>query len=627
MHFSENTDAERNTVFKKIAFFMAGCFLFLEFHSYCFASPINPTHLLIPLTEQQNASSADLIDLSSRKGAKAFLEINDEFRKQNYEKIKQYAKDQIAINPEIGLAHEVFGAALFMLGQEEEAIEALKKAAVLEPKQSGPNTKLGIILMNNGQIDQAQSYLERAVKLNPVDRFAHQHLGLLFEYKKDNARAIKHFQKGLEGTDPFYLGVSVNLARLFNQEKLYSQVIDLLAPRLPISSENSDAHIILASAYYRTEQFDPSKARFERILELTPQLPEAELGVAMCLRSLGNPEAALSRIEKLTEEKPEWLPALMEYGETLLILNHLEKAKKVFDKCVLLGSEPQVVEKRIARYHLDRKEFDEAEKIYKALIDSGIADKDVYAKTSELLQAKGRHEEGVLMLEKGLQKYPKDAYLLFRLGTYLASMKRYDDAVKQLRLALDASPNDPMVLSFLSIAQTKAGDQKGALQSAARLYELQPKNNNAAILYAARLQANGKLNKAEDIYRKVLASDPENQIALNNLAELLAGSNNLHEAEVLATKLNKVSEGKNGIFLDTLGWIMYRQNRFVDAKNILQTAIKINPDIAVIHFHLGMVLDQIGDKENARQVLAHAISIDSNASWVAEAQKKLKGKE
>jgi Flp pilus assembly protein TadD len=68
---------------------------------------------------------------------------------------------------------------------------------------------------------------------------------------------------------------------------------------------------------------------------------------------------------------------------------------------------------------------------------------------------------------------------------------------------------------------------------------------------------------------------------------------------------------------------LYRQNRYTEAIEVLGAATKSAPNVAVIHFHLGMTLAASGDHTAARKSLNQAISMDKDADWVAEARTKL----
>ncbi|MDA3927019.1 MAG: tetratricopeptide repeat protein [Kiritimatiellae bacterium] len=358
--------------------FTAGTTLLLLFCSVCSAIPVANNSLLNTANalEDQSASTGNtsIIQLANRVGAEELNDVNLLLQQQKTQEVIQKAHLTIAKKPNSGLAYEVLGAALFMSEKWPEAIKALEKAKELEPRQSGPYTKLGIIYMEKGQIDIAQEFLLKAIDVNDNDRFAHQRLGLLLEDQKDYNQAIVHFRKGLEGTPSSYLGVTVNLARSLNQVNKYLEAADLLAPRLPVGSTIPEAQLVLATSFYKTGQYDQALERFQRVSTLQPEAMPAELGICMSLRKSGKASAALPRLEKLVKKRPDWLPGVMELGETQLTLGQLQKAQDSFATGVRLGADAVTIQKRFATYYLDKKQFDKAQKIYLHLIDTGKGD-------------------------------------------------------------------------------------------------------------------------------------------------------------------------------------------------------------------------------------------------------------
>jgi tetratricopeptide (TPR) repeat protein len=576
-----------------------------------------------PFKNTTDDSTQDqIIVLDSRPGADVFKDVNRQLQQQNYKALIRQAQKYISRYPKSGLAHEVLGTAMFMTGNKEDALKALEQAVRLEPRQSGPYVKLGIIHMESGNLRKAQQYLERAIRYRKDDRIAHQRLGMLFEYKKEYDRAIDHLRKGIAGTRPSYLGVTVNLGRILNKLNRFEEAVEVLEPRLPLDSPVAEAHLILATAYYKIKRYKAAQFRFERVLLLQPESDAAKLGIGMSLRQAGDPQKARKRLEKLVAERPEWRPAIMELAETMLVLDDIKSARKLFDKGIQLGTNAAAVNKRMAAYHLEKKEFEKAEALFRELVRSGNADPDTYAQLSELLQAKGNYKESVSLLKKGLEKYPENWYLHFRLGSLLASLRQYDQAVPELQNALQHAPNDPMLLRVLSLAQAKSGDTAGSVKTAARLYDVQP-GSGEATFYATRLEASGQPKRATAIYRKALASQPDNVVALNNLAILLSKENKLSEAEKLARKANDITEEKNGILMDTLGWIWYQQERFEEAASLLDKASRAAPKVGIIRYHYGMSLLAKGNNNAARKELQRAVSLDSNAEWAERARAQL----
>jgi len=571
-----------------------------------------------------SAERAPTIVLDGRAGAQDFEDVNEQLQAGRYQEIIAHAKAVITRQPKSGLAYEVLGTAYFASGQLNEAAAAFAKAAKLEPQQSGSWTKLGIMHMEAGKLDEAESLLQKAVEVNPGDRFAHQRLGLLYEYQKNYDKAIDQFRKGLEGTDRSYLGVAVNLGRVLNELKRYQETIETLGPRAPIASPVPEAHSVLGTAYLAMGQYVPAQLRFERVMALQPDSSAGRLGLGRALRGAGETNKSLEVLESLVKERPDWVPAVLELGETQLSLQQLPQAKRTFAKAVQLGASSVSVNKRIAAYHLGRKEFAEAEKVYRALVKAGEADPASFAQLAELLQAQAKHEEGLQVLRQGLSQFPDSAYLHFRLGSYLAALGRYKEGVPELQQALKLAPDDPTVLKAVTVAAAKAGETEVAVQAAARLHELMPEGIAEAVSYATRLEANGQGKQAAQVYRQVLASEPQNVLVLNNLSNLLAENGELKEAEKLARQASELLPD-NGNVRDTLGWILYRQGRLDEALPVLEQANKLAPQVAVIWYHKGIVLIESGNAAAGKGALQEALRLDGAADWADDAQARLKG--
>lgn len=562
-----------------------------------------------------------IISLRGQADERFIAAINSRFRQKDYEGVISRARQFLEKNPRSGLAHEIIGTAEFLRGNADQAVEALETATELEDEQSGPWTKLGVIQMEAGEIETAEASLKKALSVNPNDHFAHQRLGLLYEYKNNTAHAINHLEKGLKGSTSNYLGVSVNLARLYSATGRHNDAVEVLKPRLPMEASAPRAHLILATAYLELEQYEKAYRRFERAASLDSELKEARLGMAISERMAGNPESSLELLESLLSRNPEWDKALAEKSKALLALDRAEQAESTFDEYIKAGGDRGYAFKRMARHHLENGQPGKAKALYRELVERELADANVYVELSELSMAEKAYEEGEKILRLGLERMPENVYLRLRLGSYLAALTRYDEAIPELSRARELAPDNPAVLRALSLAQSRTGDTSAAAASAKELYQRVP-NNDTAIFYAARLQANGQDREAIEIYRNLLENIPDNPLVLNNLAALLAGTGELEEAERLARRANAlVSE--NPQLMDTLGWILHQRGRHEEASRLLEQAVSFAPSEASLRYHYGVVLAQQGNREAARRELTEAVRLDPEAKWTAEAQSRL----
>jgi Tfp pilus assembly protein PilF len=128
----------------------------------------------------------------------------------------------------------------------------------------------------------------------------------------------------------------------------------------------------------------------------------------------------------------------------------------------------------------------------------------------------------------------------------------------------------------------------------------------------------------------VLSVDPKNAQVLNYYGYMLADRGiRLDEADELIQRALK-EDPYNGAYLDSLGWVLYRQNRLADAEATLRKAVQREGHDATIHSHLGDVLAKAGrsdlavaEWEKSLVEWRRSLPADLENDKVAELEKKL----
>jgi Tfp pilus assembly protein PilF len=137
-------------------------------------------------------------------------------------------------------------------------------------------------------------------------------------------------------------------------------------------------------------------------------------------------------------------------------------------------------------------------------------------------------------------------------------------------------------------------------------------------------------DKAEEQFKKVLAISPKSAPVLNYYGYMLGDLGiRLDEAEALVQRALK-EEPFNGAYLDSLGWIYFKENKFDAAEAALRKAVGRESHDATIHSHLGDLFAKTGRSELAaaewEKSLAEwrrSLPADVEPDKVAELEKKL----
>jgi tetratricopeptide (TPR) repeat protein len=153
-------------------------------------------------------------------------------------------------------------------------------------------------------------------------------------------------------------------------------------------------------------------------------------------------------------------------------------------------------------------------------------------------------------------------------------------------------------------------DRAGARRLFEEATALSPKAVQLRMSLADLLTVDGAYDAAADQYQQVLALEPDNIVALNNLAyDMAVRQKKPAEAAGLARKALALSP-KNFTIMDTVGWIEFLLGNTAQASRMLAEAAKGAPRNADIRLHNAIVLAAQGARGNAETELAEALKLN-----------------
>jgi tetratricopeptide (TPR) repeat protein len=124
-------------------------------------------------------------------------------------------------------------------GDAASAMMWYQKAAALDAAYPTPHNDIGVLLEQEGRLQEAEQAYRQALALNPGYLDAHANLAMLYERMGDQQRAIQHWMKRYEmgeGSDPWTARAEERLlalgvlethpglkARIYNRRHVVSQ--------------------------------------------------------------------------------------------------------------------------------------------------------------------------------------------------------------------------------------------------------------------------------------------------------------------------------------------------------------------------------------------------------------------
>ena len=217
-----------------------------------------------------------------------------------------------------------------------------------------------------------------------------------------------------------------------------------------------------------------------------------------------------------------------------------------------------------------------------------------------------------LALERDRLMEKLDAATRSNAGTKpaAAEVSAMSDEVRVLRarLAVAEAPAVPYTVAEQALFKTTAPTPVN-LDAAKKSIRDLPAGVADLVASAEAHFARQEFAAAEADYLKILERDPNNAVALANLATIELQEGKLAAADQHITAA--VAQSPDDAYdLSTLGCIKFQQEKFDDALNALSRAAQLDPNNPEIQYNLGATLGQKGQRQAAENALRRAIQLN-----------------
>ncbi len=127
------------------------------------------------------------------------------------------------------------------------------------------------------------------------------------------------------------------------------------------------------------------------------------------------------------------------------------------------------------------------------------------------------HQEAIRWLQAGIAVAPGSAAAYCNLGSALRRLGRFEEAKTAFEKSIDCMPDHLNSYLGLGLTQKQLNDLPGSIATFRKAREMSPKNVDALDGLASSLASYGNHNEASQLLREVLAIDPNNAFANNNI--------------------------------------------------------------------------------------------------------------
>ena len=511
-----------------------------------------------------------------------------------------------------------------------------------------------IIEREKGNDAAAFEMLRHCLDIKPEASEAYYYLAHYYLRMKDNDKALAAFKKAslLEPDNVNYLET---LAQMYLQSQDLESATETFERLSKSEPDREDVLGMLVQLYSNDKnQYPKAIATLDRMEQLDGMNERISYAKAEFYQKMGNGKAAIAEMKKLADQYPNDLNYRNAYADMLLVNNNEKKAIDIYRgilkeepanskvlfsmRTYFLGQGNTVAADSMTVNILTRSNANTDEKIY--LLRQEVMDNEndggdstkVIQLFERTINAKGSDPSiGLLyasymelkkmpkadinrVLEDVLEKAPDNAAARLQLIADAWERKDYDRVVTLCSAARQYNPDEMAFYYYQGVAlsqQDKTDEALDTFKNGISVINEQSSPDIVSDFYAIMgdlLHEKGDKQQAFAAYDSCLQWKPDNLGCLNNYAYYISESGgNLSKAEEMSYKTIK-AEPKNATFLDTYAWILFRQERYAEAKIYIDQTLQCDSDSsAVIVEHAGDIYAKCGDIDKAVELWTEAL--------------------
>jgi tetratricopeptide (TPR) repeat protein len=245
--------------------------------------------------------------------------------------------------------------------------------------------------------------------------------------------------------------------------------------KIPLPSR-AESYNSLGGVYLAKDMYVQAKEQFRSALEVDPQYVRAISGLARTHDRTDSTAQAIEQWERAIEISPEMMELYFHAGFSYYTAGRLDDAIAAWERTVELQPE-------FAQPHFQL----------------GIAYED-----------KGDHQRAVEEYQQALQVNPRYVLAHYNLGHLFKKLGRVEEAVAEFKQAIEKNPNFADAYNSLAwlYAQEKIDLDEG-IELIGKALELDPESAAYWDTKAELHISKGELNKAREIFRQMIARQPQ----------------------------------------------------------------------------------------------------------------------
>lgn len=494
--------------------------------------------------------------------------------------------------------------------------------------------------------EMAEKTVNETLSTETKDPTARLKVGDFYVRTKDLERAIKIYREGAARNDDRHVNYLLRIAQVYSVQRKVAEArteLDAVLKQDPKNAPALSMRAALDLQFGDSGRKDAAIKDLQALLGTTPNDVIVRYNLGRAYQQKGELEAARVQFAEAVKRRPDFVAGQIALAQVYMQKREFGKALTTSEDALKFAPKNMAARSLKVQALVNTGNLRQAKTDLEEYLKEMPDAPDLIFQSTVISFQEGRYKEAEANLLKLRERYPSDVRLTLGLSDVYFRSGRTEDAFKTIEAEALKRPDDPMVQNAAGVVALRtdhlpfaektfkallAKDQKNT-DYMVRLAEVfrrtdrvdqavatlegarkeAPASDVVNLQLAMTLDLRGRQDQSLPLYQEVIKKDPNNVVALNNVAYILAeDGKDLDQALTLAQRAKQQAPNNDDIS-DTMGLIYIKKNLTDNAISIFSDLVKRQPRNPLYHYHLGMAQLQKGNRAAARQSLQTALQL------------------
>jgi len=463
-------------------------------------------------------------------------------------------------------------------------------------------------LIEQGQFEQAKSFIDNQLKLDPNDVEAYNLLGIVDTNQKDYNQAEEAFQQALR-LDPESKTTHNNLGNLYVAEQKLDLAEKEFNTVLKASPGNRDANYNLGLLLMAKGSPLQAVSHFQRI---HPQTVETRFNIVRAHFAAGKNTEALAQARELSAAHKQDVQLHFTLGVVLASAKQYKAAQLELEQANALHPETFEILHNLGQAYLRGHEYAKADLTLSRALKLKPDSVETLYLLAQVYSEQNRPVDALELLARAHKAAPENTDVIFLLARVSMTQNYFEDAIPLLESGLKIAPQRTDLHAALGESYFMSGKAEKAIDEFKTLIAMDPSARSYAFMGLSYRHL-GRFEEATKYFNEGLKLDPHNASCLYNLGFIEERQGNSARADELFQQALRSNPDFSDALLE-LANLRVKDKKYAEAADLLRHYVKVGHDVATGYYKLAMVERNLHQTAAAQRDLSVFQTLSKNSS-------------